>query len=113
MEITENNSEQRLDNFLISQLKGVPKSHIDRIVRKGEVRVNKGRVDVKYRLAIGDIVRIPPIRLPEPGEIVFVKQNLRDALQQGVLFEDDGLLIINKPAGYAVQMAVAVLTLAS
>jgi S4 domain len=97
VEVTENHSDQRLDNFLITQLKGVPKSHIYRIVRKGEVRVNKGRVDVKYRLVIGDIVRIPPMRLPEPGDVVFVKQSLRDALMNGILFEDDGLLILNKP----------------
>ncbi len=103
VEVTDNHSDQRLDNFLITHLKGVPKSHIYRIVRKGEVRVNKGRVDVKYRLVVGDIVRIPPIRLSEPGEVVFVKQNLRDALQNGILFEDDGLLILNKPAGYAVH----------
>jgi 23S rRNA pseudouridine955/2504/2580 synthase len=103
VEVTDNHSDQRLDNFLITHLKGVPKSHIYRIVRKGEVRVNKGRVDVKYRLVVGDIVRIPPIRLPEPGDVVFVRQNLRDALQNGILFEDDGLLILNKPAGYAVH----------
>lgn len=103
VEITENHSDQRLDNFLITYLKGVPKSHIYRIVRKGEVRVNKGRVDVKYRLVVGDIVRIPPIRVAESNEIVFVKQSLRDALQTGILFEDDGFLVINKPSGYPVH----------
>lgn len=103
VEVTDNNSEQRLDNFLITHLKGVPKSHIYRIVRKGEVRVNKGRVDVKYRLVIGDIVRIPPVRLAEPNEVVFVRQGLRDALQQGILYEDDGLIVLNKPAGFAVH----------
>jgi 23S rRNA pseudouridine955/2504/2580 synthase len=103
VEVTDNNSDQRLDNFLIAQLKGVPKSHIYRIVRKGEVRVNKGRVDVKYRLIVGDIVRIPPVRLAESADVVFVKQSLRDALQQGILYEDDGLIVLNKPAGYAVH----------
>lgn len=103
VEITEDNSDQRLDNFLITRLKGVPKSRIYRIVRKGEVRVNKGRVDVKYRLAVGDIVRIPPVRVSENTEAVFVPKNLKDALEKGVLFEDDGFLILNKPAGFAVH----------
>ncbi|SJM94194.1 23S rRNA pseudouridylate synthase [Crenothrix polyspora] len=102
-EVTDNHSDQRLDNFLITYLKGVPKSHIYRIVRKGEVRVNKGRVDVKYRLVIGDIVRIPPMRIAEANDVVFVKQSLRDALQQGILFEDDGFIVLNKPAGFAVH----------
>lgn len=103
VEITEDNSYQRLDNFLITRLKGVPKSHIYRIVRKGEVRVNKGRVDVKYRLVEGDIVRIPPVRVAERTEESFVTQNLKDALLQDILFEDEGFLIVNKPAGFAVH----------
>ena len=103
VEITEDNSDQRLDNFLITRLKGVPKSHIYRIVRKGEVRVNKGRVDVKYRLVAGDIVRVPPVRVAERSEESYVPQGLQAALQQGILFEDDGFLIINKPAGFAVH----------
>ena len=103
VEITEDNSNQRLDNFLITRLKGVPKSHIYRIVRKGEVRVNKGRIDVKYRLAAGDIVRIPPVRVAERTEQSFVTQNLKDALLQGILFEDDSFLILNKPAGFPVH----------
>jgi 23S rRNA pseudouridine955/2504/2580 synthase len=103
VEITEDNTDQRLDNFLITRLKGVPKSHIYRIVRKGEVRVNKGRVDVKYRLVAGDIVRIPPVRVAERTEESFVTQSLKDALQQGVLFEDEAFLILNKPAGIPVH----------
>ena len=103
VEISEDNSDQRLDNFLITRLKGVPKSHIYRIVRKGEVRVNKGRVDVKYRLVTGDIVRIPPIRVAERSEESYVPQGLQAALQQGILFEDEGFLIVNKPAGFAVH----------
>ena len=90
VEITEDNCDQRLDNFLITRLKGVPKSHIYRIVRKGEVRVNKGRVDVKYRLLAGDIVRIPPVRVAERSEESYVPQGLQAALQQGILFEDEG-----------------------
>lgn len=104
VEITENNSEQRLDNFLISHLKGVPKSRIYRIVRKGEVRVNKGRVDVKYRLVIGDIVRIPPVRQSETAnEKPSVDRGLTDILQRNILFNDDALMVINKPSGYAVH----------
>lgn len=103
VEITDDLSDQRLDNFLIARLKGVPKSRIYRIVRKGEVRVNKGRVDVKYRLVTGDIVRIPPIRVAERSEASYVPQGLQTALQQGILFEDDGFLIVNKPAGFAVH----------
>jgi 23S rRNA pseudouridine955/2504/2580 synthase len=103
VEIAEDHCDQRLDNFLITRLKGVPKSRIYRIVRKGEVRVNKGRVDVNYRLALGDVVRIPPIRVAENTEEAFVPQHLKDALQRNILFEDDGLLILNKPAGFAVH----------
>ena len=103
VEINEDNCDQRLDNFLISRLKGVPKSRIYRLVRKGEVRVNKGRVDIKYRLAAGDVVRIPPIRVAERSEESFVPKGLQAALQQGILFEDDGFMVINKPAGFAVH----------
>ena len=103
VEITEDNNDQRLDNFLITRLKGVPKSHIYRIVRKGEVRVNKGRVDVKYRLVAGDIVRVPPVRVAERSEESYVPQGLQAALQQGILYEDEGFLIVNKPAGFAVH----------
>lgn len=104
VEITEDHSEQRLDNFLITRLKGVPKSRIYRIVRKGEVRVNKGRVDVKYRLVIGDIVRIPPVRMSELNDDSLpVSKTLTEILQRNVLFEDDSLLVVNKPAGFAVH----------
>ncbi len=103
IEITEDHSDQRLDNFLCTYLKGVPKSRIYRIVRKGEVRVNKGRVDVHYRLVAGDIIRIPPVRIAERTEESYIPQGLKDALQHSILFEDDGFLIINKPAGFAVH----------
>jgi 23S rRNA pseudouridine955/2504/2580 synthase len=103
IEITDENHDQRLDNFLITHLKGVPKTRIYRIVRKGEVRVNKGRVEVNYRLVTGDIVRIPPVRIAERSEEVFVPINLRESLQHSILYEDDGFLIVNKPAGFAVH----------
>jgi len=103
VEITEDHSDQRLDNFLSTYLKGVPKSFICRIVRKGEVRVNKGRVDVKYRLLAGDVVRIPPVRVAERQGQPFIAHGLQDALRQSILFEDEAFLIINKPAGFAVH----------
>lgn len=103
IEITDELSGQRLDNFLIARLKGVPKSRIYRIVRKGEVRVNKGRIDVSYRLNEGDIVRIPPIRIADRDEACFVPSGLQDALQNNILFEDEHLIVVNKPAGYAVH----------
>jgi 23S rRNA pseudouridine955/2504/2580 synthase len=89
---------QRLDNFLLGELKGVPKSHVYRIVRSGEVRVNKGRVPPEHRLAQGDLVRIPPVRTaardaPDPAP----------PQEFPILFEDDALLAIDKPAGVAVH----------
>lgn len=96
---------QRIDNYLLKLLKGVPKSRIYRLLRKGEVRVNKGRIKPEYKLMDGDQVRVPPIRVaerPEAGD-VFVSDALSRELQGAVLFEDDRLLIINKPSGLAVH----------
>ena len=101
--ITEDRVGQRLDNFLIGQLKGAPKSLVYRIVRKGEVRVNKGRVKPEYKLCVGDIVRIPPVKLPEADEIAPVGEGLAKALKDAVLYESDGLMVINKPSGLAVH----------
>lgn len=97
-EIDEGSCEQRIDNFLCKHLKGVPKSHIYRILRSGEIRVNKKRVDQTYRLQLGDLVRIPPVRVAEKPDTEFVP-----ALEFPVLYEDDALLAINKPAGTAVH----------
>lgn len=94
---------QRIDNFLLSLEKGVPKSRIYRAIRKGEVRVNKGRVKQTYKLAAGDEVRVPPLRTAEKKEIPLVSEGLRAQLQQSILFEDDHLLVIDKPAGLAVH----------
>jgi 23S rRNA pseudouridine955/2504/2580 synthase len=103
IEITEHQHAQRIDNFLFRLLKGVPKSRIYRILRKGEVRVNKSRVKPEYKLQKGDTLRIPPIRTPqsEPGTIV-IPAWVRAAVSQP-LFEDDALIVINKPAGLAVH----------
>ena len=93
---------QRLDNYLIKQLKGVPRSRIYRIIRKGEVRVNKGRKKADYKLKAEDLIRIPPIRTSTEKEIK-PSQGLLKTLENSVLYEDKGLLIINKIYGMAVH----------
>ncbi len=89
---------QRLDNFLIGLLKGVPKSRVYRIVRSGEVRINSARVSPERRLVLGDLVRIPPVRVAAPDSIAPVPGQ-----EFPILFEDDALLVIDKPAGVAVH----------
>ncbi|BCA94574.1 pseudouridine synthase [Legionella antarctica] len=93
---------QRLDNYLIRILKGVPKSHIYRIIRGGEVRINKKRSQPSSRLHQGDIIRIPPTRISDSKEI-FVGDALAKRLKECIIFEDPCLLVINKPAGIAVH----------
>ena len=91
---------QRIDNYLITQLKGVPKSRVYRILRRGEVRVNRGRVSADYRLQAGDAVRIPPLRVnvaPTP----VANSPLPARLARSILYEDDRLLVLNKPSGVA------------
>jgi 23S rRNA pseudouridine955/2504/2580 synthase len=87
----------RIDNFLLRICKGVPKSHIYRVLRSGEVRVNKGRIDQTYRLVEGDIIRIPPIRIAEKA-----MQSVPGA-EFKILLEDSHMLVIDKPAGVAVH----------
>ncbi|ARD19607.1 23S rRNA pseudouridine(955/2504/2580) synthase RluC [Edwardsiella piscicida] len=95
---------QRIDNFLRNQLKGVPKSMIYRIVRKGEVRVNKKRIKPEYKLEAGDQVRIPPVRVAERDEApVSARLDKVAALNDCILYEDDYLLVLNKPSGTAVH----------
>ncbi len=94
---------QRLDNFLLTHLKGVPKSRVYRIVRKGEVRVNKGRTKVSYRLKQGDMVRIPPVRIAEKEAIPSPSSRILDLLQESILYEDKRLMVLNKPSGLAVH----------
>lgn len=96
--ITEEEAGQRIDNYLLRVCKGVPKSHIYRILRSGEVRVNKGRIDQLYRLQDGDVVRIPPVRVAEKSDTSAVP-----AAEFKVVFEDSHLLVIDKPAGTAVH----------
>lgn len=92
---------QRLDNFLFRVLKGVPKTHVYRIIRSGEVRRNKGRVDADDRVQAGDVLRIPPIRLSERA--VEKQAHPAPAREFPVLFEDDAFLALDKPAGVAVH----------
>jgi len=94
---------QRIDNFLVNVLKGVPKTLIYRILRKGEVRVNKGRIKPEYKIQSGDIVRVPPVRLPERDEPVPVAQGLLQRLEAAIVYEDKALIVLNKPAGIAVH----------
>jgi 23S rRNA pseudouridine955/2504/2580 synthase len=99
--IAEDGDGQRIDNYLLKLLKGVPKSHVYRILRKGEVRVNKKRVDATCRLALGDVVRVPPVQTArrEPAN----PQPVNARMAQYVIFEDAALLVINKPSGMAVH----------
>jgi 23S rRNA pseudouridine955/2504/2580 synthase len=94
---------QRIDNYLITRLKGVPKSRIYRILRKGEVRANGGRVKPHYRLQAGDQVRIPPVRVSDSGPELPTGQVFTRKLEHSILYEDKGLLVINKPSGLAVH----------
>ncbi len=94
---------QRIDNFLRTKLKGVPKSMIYRILRKGEVRVNKGRVKPEYKLQAEDTVRIPPVRVSEGAPAPSPKLAKIAALESHILYEDERLLVINKPSGMAVH----------
>ena len=103
LEVNDANAGQRIDNFLLRELKGVPKSHIYRILRRGEVRVNKGRVKAVYRLKDGDRVRIPPIRVTEQATLVSPPPALALRLEQAVVYEDERFLVLNKPSGMAVH----------
>ena len=99
--INEAHEGQRLDNYLLNLCKGVPKSHVYRIVRGGEVRVNRKRAEVSYRLQIGDVLRIPPVRIAQaPAEIIAGAEFKADL---PIIFEDEALLAINKPSGIAVH----------
>jgi len=94
---------QRIDNFLVTRIKGVPRSHWYRILRRGEVRVNKGRVKPSYRLRNGDLVRIPPLRCAPPTTPAYPAQERLRYLLAAVLYEDERLMALNKPSGMAVH----------
>ena len=97
VEVGEEAAAQRIDNFLLRHLKGVPKSHVYRVLRSGEVRVNSGRVKPEYRLQPGDRVRVPPIRLAEK------RSRPAQAVEFPIVYEDAAILVVDKPAGVAVH----------
>ena len=103
--VDEESAGQRLDNFLIKHLKGVPKTHVYRIIRSGEVRINKGRVEAQTRLNTGDLVRVPPVRLSQGKElgVAPAPEDTFPPKEFPVLLEDEWMLAINKPSGLAVH----------
>lgn len=103
IDIDSEDAGQRVDNFLIRVLKGVPKTRIYRIIRKGEVRVNKKRVTADYRIQEGDQVRVPPVRLAEKGDKVRPANSVLEKLEDAIIYEDSKLIVVNKPSGLAVH----------
>jgi 23S rRNA pseudouridine955/2504/2580 synthase len=103
IEVSEENAGQRIDNYLFTRLKGVPKSHVYRILRSGEVRVNGSRCQVQRRLEAGDRIRMPPIRTETATGAELPEQRIRSILEPRILYEDEEMLVLNKPAGMAVH----------
>lgn len=101
--VDESASGQRIDNFLALHLKGVPRSRIYRLLRRGEVRVNRGRVRQHYRLTPGDVVRVPPVWIDNARLRTIPTRERQLAIERAILHEDDGLIVLNKPAGWAVH----------
>lgn len=102
IQIDDDQAGQRIDNFLLSQLKGVPRNKIYQIVRKGEVRVNKGRIKAHYKIQAGDEIRIPPVRVAHRQDNIISKYIIRQLLD-AIIYEDEAMLAINKPSGMAVH----------
>lgn len=103
-EVSEDEAGQRLDNFLLARFRGVPRSVIYRVVRKGQVRINKGRVKPDYRLCSGDSMRIPPVHMPERDEEGSGTTKAEgERINAAIIHEDEDLLVIDKPAGLAVH----------
>ena len=103
VDISADHAGQRIDNYLMRELNGVPKSMVYRIIRKGEVRVNKGRIKPEYRIQEGDVVRIPPVRQAEKKAAGKAPESLLRTIESCILFEDKRILILNKPSGLAVH----------
>jgi len=101
--VSEDQAGQRVDNFVRAQLKGVPRSRVYQMLRKGEVRVNGGRCRPADRLAIGDQVRLPPAATRTPSRPVSLPDNLKEQLEASVIFEDSVLAVLDKPSGLAVH----------
>lgn len=103
LEISASQAGQRIDNFLLTLEKGVPKSRIYRAIRKGEVRVNKGRIKQTYKIEAGDIIRVPPLQVSEKTAPTEINESLKQQLLASIIFEDDVMLVLNKPSGLAVH----------
>ena len=103
LEIGPENEAQRIDNFLLRILKGVPRSHIYRLLRTGQVRVNGGRIKADYKLVKGDIVRVPPVRVAVRDPKPTPSAGLQNQISDRILHEDDRLLVLDKPSGLAVH----------
>lgn len=106
--IDEHQAGQRIDNFLLARLKGVPKSRIYRIIRKGEVRVNKKRIKPEYKIQANDAVRVPPVRIAPSKTLSQPSDQLQQVLKSSILYEDEDLLVINKPSGLPVHAGTGV-----
>jgi 23S rRNA pseudouridine955/2504/2580 synthase len=101
--ISEQEAGQRIDNFLMRHVSRVPRSRVYRLLRKGEVRVNRKRVDAEYRIAAGDEVRLPPVHIDHSEEPGRPSSRLQELIERSVIFQDKHLLVIDKPAGVAVH----------
>ena len=101
--ITADEAGQRVDNFLMRHFKTVPRSRVYRLLRKGEVRVNRKRVDAEYRIQEGDEIRLPPVRIDAGDELRAPSTSLLELIERAVIFQDKHLLVIDKPAGVAVH----------
>lgn len=103
IEISASQAGQRIDNFLLTLEKGVPKSRIYRAIRKGEVRVNKGRIKQTYKIEAGDVIRVPPLQVSGKTAPTEINESLQQQLLASIIFEDDAMLVLNKPSGLAVH----------
>ena len=101
--ITAEEAGQRIDNWLMRHFKTVPRSRVYRLLRKGEVRVNRKRVDAEYRVAAGDELRLPPVRIERSSEPGRPSSSLQTLIEQAVIYQDKHLLVVDKPAGVAVH----------
>lgn len=101
--ITVEEAGQRIDNFLMRHFKAVPRSRVYRLLRKGEVRVNRKRVAAEYRIAAGDEIRLPPVRIDAGAEPGRPSESLRELVERAIIFQDKHLLVVDKPAGVAVH----------
>lgn len=109
--ITSENENQRVDNFLVTYCKGVPKTRIYKAIRKGEVRVNQKRVKPEYRLVVADVVRVPPLRTAERADLPkTTPRSVLKQIEQGILLETKDYLVVNKPSGIPVHGGTGIKT---